>query len=686
MKKFAFNVISTATLMATAVTPVVAVVAPIAASAATNTRVSEVPTYSNDKDGAQLATLSFQEDSDYISDLKAGGSITLTFPSGAKVTDISVKLNGTDITTLDGGSVDKVGDYTVNIKLPTTISDEAKDKLDITPTVNFDGFTGSSVDVDVQSFGAGISAGKYTLAQVASGDTVSTAIDTKTVGEDGGTLGTLRIEETSVGKIEAGHEVSVKLPQGFKWTTDSKVAFVGGLATSMNPVTVTEDNISVDGRTLKFTPVASGTNTDVRGYIQITPDVTVKKSDAHTGDISVSVSGDDVSDADVVVGTYSDYAIAVTADGDAKQVVAGRDDSSSTDDQKLQKLVVKETVPNSIAPNRKSRVDFPSWVKITGVKITDAKNVNPDVLQAAITDAISGKSDEANYVEFEIKPLSATEKVEFKAEFRVSTEADKTGDITATVSGRQGLDGTVTLGKAVAPVSVTATSNKLVIGKKNQAIGNITITENVKGAIQDGTGKKLVLSLPDGLVWNDYSNIKVTSGDLVLDTENADDNGTDLWIPIKSESTKASTITISGATIDVDRTIPEGPVNVKVKGNSIVTNYVADHTFVDGDGATHSYASGDKDEVGLFDVSKIGSFEVGNVATPAPGTTYANTSFTIGKTTYSVNGVEKTLDVAPYTKAGQVGSEPWRSVSQGVDTRLCLPKTAWPPTSSKLVM
>ena len=31
----------------------------------------------------------------------------------------------------------------------------------------------------------------------------------------------------------------------------------------------------------------------------------------------------------------------------------------------------------------------------------------------------------------------------------------------------------------------------------------------------------------------------------------------------------------------------------------------------------------------------------------------------------------------------QVGSQPCRSVSQGVDTRLCLPKTAWPPTSDK---
>ena len=30
----------------------------------------------------------------------------------------------------------------------------------------------------------------------------------------------------------------------------------------------------------------------------------------------------------------------------------------------------------------------------------------------------------------------------------------------------------------------------------------------------------------------------------------------------------------------------------------------------------------------------------------------------------------------------EVGSQPCRSVSQGVGTMFCLPKTAWPPTSA----
>ena len=33
-----------------------------------------------------------------------------------------------------------------------------------------------------------------------------------------------------------------------------------------------------------------------------------------------------------------------------------------------------------------------------------------------------------------------------------------------------------------------------------------------------------------------------------------------------------------------------------------------------------------------------------------------------------------------YPKGGEVGSQPCRSVSQGVECYSCLPKTAWPPT------
>lgn len=615
MKKFnkkMINVVTTAALVAS-------LAAPFAASAATDSRVSEVPTFSDDKDGAVLGTLTFKEDSDYPTDLQ-NGTITLTFPAGAKVKSVAV----------DGGTATIVGDYTVNIKV--TGATGAVDTLNITPTVDIDGFSGSAIEVDVQSFGAGVPSGKYKLANIANGDTITTALNTKTIGEDGGDLGTIRIEETSVGKIEAGDEITVKLPKGFEFIkADTDIDFLGGMASTLKL-----GNVEVDGRTLTFTveEIAGGT-TSSRGYIQITPNVDVDTDEAKFGEISVEVSGDNVDSKDVVVGTYSDYAVTVAVDGDAAELLAGRDNSDK-DDQKLAKLQIKEGVKDSLTPGRKTKVEFPAWVKITGVEVKDAKGIDASALQSKLNALIAAadEADEQSELEFEIVGNSSTTKVDFKLQFYVSVQADKAGDIEASVTGRQGVEGKAVLGKAVAPVSVSATSNKVVIGKKDQAVGDITIKEAVKGAIIEG--EDLIVELPDDVEWNNKGTIEVVEGDLELDTKNIDKEDHKLIIPIKNESTKASTIKISGGTIDIDRTVAEGALNAKIKGEAVVENN-----------------DSDEDTAGKFDASKVTQVEVATVATPAPGTVYANATFTIDSTKYTVNGVDKTADVAPFIQDGR---------------------------------
>ena len=44
---------------------------------------------------------------------------------------------------------------------------------------------------------------------------------------------------------------------------------------------------------------------------------------------------------------------------------------------------------------------------------------------------------------------------------------------------------------------------------------------------------------------------------------------------------------------------------------------------------------------------------IANTATPAPIDTKVNAEFVIGSTTYKVDGVEQTMDVAPYIKEGR---------------------------------
>ena len=651
MKKFAFNVLSSATLLATAAVPVVATVAPIAASAATNSRVSEVPTFANDADSAQLATLTFKEDSDFKTDLQAG-TITLTYPTGAK-------LNATPVVNLNGvalpaGNVVKTGDYTVTITIPAAglhgdATTDPTDTLTIDSNVKLDGFSGSTVAVDVQSLGAGVPSGKYTLANVAQGSTVTTALDNVTVGEDGGTLGAIRIEETSVSTIKDGDQVTVKLPNGINWNgAVGDISFLGGLAGNFQVKDTTFDQTD---NTLKF-KVQKLHDPATRGFIQITPNVKVDKDTAKTGDIKASVSGTNVDTTDVVVGSYSDYQASVKADSTVPQLFSGRYDKNDTtrDEQKLAKLNISEAVKDSILAGRNTTITLPAGVKIIDAEVTNVKGIDGPALQTELKNIIAtneadttpSEKDQEKF-EFEITPNSATTKVDFDLQLYVSVKAGFTGDITANVAGRQGVEGSAVLGKVVSPVTLSATSQKVVIGKKNQAVGDITITEGAAGAILDNKDSDGVLKiyLPDDVSWNSTGKVEVTSGDLTIDAskvDTMDDGGSSnvLTIPVKSESTQASTIKITGATIDINRSVPEGSIVAKVKGQPVVQNN-----------------AGDNDKFAEFDASTIASGEVANVATPAPGTTYANASFTIGKTTYTVNGVEKTLDVAPYTKAGR---------------------------------
>ncbi|MBC7093650.1 copper amine oxidase N-terminal domain-containing protein, partial [Candidatus Bipolaricaulota bacterium] len=111
------------------------------------------------------------------------------------------------------------------------------------------------------------------------------------------------------------------------------------------------------------------------------------------------------------------------------------------------------------------------------------------------------------------------------------------------------------------------------------------------------------------------------------------DAGT-LIIPVKSESLKASTIKISGIKLTLDRTVPEGALTAKVKGLAVVENYsLTDET--------------------MFTTDYAAKFVLANCVTPAPPETKGTAVFKIGETKYTVNGEEKTMDVAAYTKDGR---------------------------------
>lgn len=109
------------------------------------------------------------------------------------------------------------------------------------------------------------------------------------------------------------------------------------------------------------------------------------------------------------------------------------------------------------------------------------------------------------------------------------------------------------------------------------------------------------------------------------------------------------------------RTVPEGEVTAKIKGSAVIE--------VNDDGAVKEVYDGTTDlklkgidAVAIEDYDTDGLWEKNNtvakvaaayVGTPAPGETQIKAVFTLGSTTFTLNGVEQTMDVSPYAKNGR---------------------------------
>ncbi|MEG3072254.1 MAG: hypothetical protein RQM92_16645 [Candidatus Syntrophopropionicum ammoniitolerans] len=219
--------------------------------------------------------------------------------------------------------------------------------------------------------------------------------------------------------------------------------------------------------------------------------------------------------------------------------------------------------------------------------------------------------------------LVATTKAKIKLDLEISVEGNRTGDIEMTIEGkRAGMaeDIDLVVGNAVALVTAEADANKDVkIGVQSQEIGDITISELVKEAISDKPNGKIdgdvVLTLPEGVSFSAKPKVEVTEGNLDIKSDNVGLSKDDsvLTIPIKSDSSKASTITVSNVKLTVDRTVPTGDLILKVGGGAIIENQKANRGWLDGAEAKGSETVVDEGE---FDTGTAVKVKIANIVTP----------------------------------------------------------------------
>ncbi len=587
----------------------------VAGAATKNTVVGAVPNIAN-TGNYTLASLRINED--VVGNFAVGDVIVLTLPSG-------VEFNGLPTATVTGGSAPStytatpaaVTSRVVNVTIGGVADIAAASQITITMPVTVTSVGTGDINVNVAAPGTAIAEGDYTIGRFVTGSATASALTTPSRGGSA-VYGTIRIVENSIGALAAGETIVMRLPTGYTWgnsvmTISNNANFGAGAGVAANLIAHGAGNAT---RTATFTVTAAGTTHP--GIFDITTPIVVG-SDAANGDITVSFSGTGDITGDLVIGKYVDFGVSVTAAA-AKAVTA------SKDAQRIANVTVKEAIAGSLIPNRTVTFTLPSNTRFNAaptVQLVTGNNI--------WATAVATLSDSDRKATITLTNTVSTTAAELRLNNAdIDVAANVSGEINIVVGGTAGASGTVLVANASPIVTLSSDTKDIKVGIQAQAAGDLIITEGAKEAIAAGAGNPVWINAPAGVTFAAVPTVEVIEGNIAIDTVTRIAGNTVIQIVVDSQSTAASKIKVSNIKVTVDRTVPEGSVNVSISGAGVMQNAFA-----------------------FTNVTNAGSVAIAKVITPAPGEVTSTAEFVIGGSTYVVDGVEKTMDVAPYIKDGR---------------------------------
>ncbi|MGS5022031.1 copper amine oxidase N-terminal domain-containing protein [Paenibacillus sp. JJ1683] len=659
------NVLATATLVAGVAAPIAALTAPTAIHAASSYQNLSNPSIgSSAQNNVELgrAKVSISQAS-----IRPGASFTVTLPKGfefsgagngvsrvktatdatyglgvyldAKDNDDAENIESTGYNDANAVVVTKLTNKSAKVELNFSNSADAADLYLNFGKINVTGPSNGPIKVAVDAASAsGLTSGEVVIGNVVSSGQVSlSAADT--VSSEENFTATLKVKEETAGSL-GNNNIKLKLPSGFKWDSAPKFPATILFGTDIKPENV---KYSTDGDTLTLSlDKVSGDQTSFQLPVGFYVD---DENSAKEGDVTVSISGNATTDvSSLVVGSYGQIGGGVSV-ATPTTILAGHDE------QKIGDVTIKETVAGSFVKGRTVTLRLPEGARWQST----FESNNPGSNFSGSMENTNGLGGaEVSYTDSDKRTLkltfnsanSTTDAGTLKLKnVEVATQPGFSGDLNVDVAGSQGLSGTVKVATVKQAVTLAAASKPtLTIGLGDQQVGDITITEAAKEAFvkKDGS-REVILELPTGVRFASTPEVKVTAGDVKVKSVSTDTYGESnkgrLSFYIDSESATPSTITISAPKLTVDRTVAQGDIVAKLKGSAV--SYTAYK------GATDNTQNWKDNNTAAAEVA------IATVGTPAPGATKTKAVFTLGSTSYTVNGETKTADVAAYAENGR---------------------------------
>ncbi|TCP65256.1 copper amine oxidase-like protein [Heliophilum fasciatum] len=445
--------------------------------------------------------------------------------------------------------------------------------------------------------------------------------------------------------------IKLKLPAGFSWANKAAVSVNSIWGTSG---IATVDTTAGDERELI---IKGNSLSSQAAYFRLDgATINVDESVAKKGDVIVNVSGaTTTTPSSFTIARYGEFNTNVSVYGDVPTIPAGKNFDTISE---IGSFKIEEEIAGSLIDDRTITLTLPEgarWNTPNSASPYAGFTKNGETKEGRVNGiswTIVDKDDAGRILKgtFDILQNNSTTAAKYILEkAQVSTAVDFSGDLAVEVGGTAGMTGKLVLAKVAPSATVSVSEVKPVtLGLGAQAIGDITITEGIKEAfnkdntllsttVEGSTTEDNVINvqLPLGVFFDGTPTVEVTSGDMLIETSSitVNQNGSDgsqgsLRFRVKSSSTTPSAIKISNVKITSDRTVPEGDIVVKVRGSAV------NKSAFSGRGTAASAV-------------------VAKLVTPAPSEVKPDATFKIGDTKYNVNGVEKSMDVAPYIKDGR---------------------------------
>ena len=496
-----------------------------------------------------------------------------------------------------------------------------------------------------------VTSGTHVLGTTSDKMLTAAAADPSKISIEGGTLGKIVISEATKGAFAGVAASDKKIELTLPTSSDLEFAAASSTSVKVTPARGYNTNafdgykVSVEGQKLTIDLKDCSFAQSATGQIEITGvQVVPEGKTAAKGEVVVTVKNPNMDATKLTVAKIVDEEVALTCEK-AAEIIGGKENASVT-------FKLTETTKDTINKGRKADFTIENGFIAVRTKTDNTYATALDTFKALVTtgdielpeevkveDIVSVDANvEGQITGFTVvfDHIDSTKASELEFKLPVQADINTTGDVKVKVEGRALNDAKeVVIATVKAPYEVAVEAVELKVGLNGQVGGKVTITETAPAMLEKGQVK---------ISMDQYAGISFKKGqDLSVKAENVKIKDVkvtadEITFQVERTSDEAGKVTIENIEFNVDRTAPEGSFDLEISGDAISKN---------------TYIKAGLEALTIENFVTIGTKNTEDIATGSNGLKKGTASFVIGSKKYTVNGVEKTMDGAPYLANGR---------------------------------